>query len=94
MSINPFEVVKAYKLQPIQSVLQVGAGGGQEIMMFLANGGSHAVTAEPLDYPFSVLCANAKNIKNYLPFQSFVGIRDGDEVERFIAGNVGSAAAS
>lgn len=91
MSINPFEVVKAYQLQPIRSVLQVGASGGQEIPMFLANGVSYAAMIEPLDYPFSVLCANAQNIGNYLPIQSLVGAKDGVQVELFVASNDGQS---
>ena len=91
MSINPFEVVKAYKLQPIQSVLQVGASGGQEIPIFLANGVNYAAMIEPLDYPFSVLCANTQTIENYLPIQSLVGARDGEQVELFVASNDGQS---
>lgn len=91
MSINPFEVVKNYSLQPIKSVLQVGASGGQEIAMFLANGVSHAAMIEPLDYPFSVLCANAQSIENYLPIQSLVGAKDGEHVELFVASNDGQS---
>ena len=91
MSINPFEIVKNYSLQPINSVLQVGASGGQEIPMFLANGVSFAAMIEPLDYPFSVLCANAKNIGNYLPIQSLVGAKDGEQVDLFVASNDGQS---
>ena len=91
VSINPFEIAKNYSLSPIQSVLQVGASGGQEISLFVANGVRHAAMVEPLDYPFSVLCANAKNIENYLPIQSLVGARDGEQVELFVASNDGQS---
>jgi FkbM family methyltransferase len=91
VSINPFDIAKNYHLAPITSVLQVGASGGQEIPMFLAHGVSHAAMIEPLDYPFSVLRANCEGIANYLPIQSLVGARDGEQVELFVASNDGQS---
>lgn len=90
-SINPFNEVEMYGLSPIKSVLQVGASGGQEIPMFLANGVTHAAMIEPLDYPFSILCANSRSIDNYLPIQSLVGAKDGESVELFVSSNDGQS---
>ncbi len=88
---NPFQIVEKYKLDPISSVLQVGASGGQEIPLFRSNGVAHAVMIEPLDYPFSVLCANSKGVENFLPVQSAVGATDAEVVTFFVASNDGQS---
>lgn len=91
MNYNPFQIIEKYSLPPIFSVLQVGASGGQEIPLFLSSGVTHAVMIEPLDYPFSVLCANTQGIGNYLPVQSAVGATDGESVTFFVASNDGQS---
>lgn len=88
---NPFELVSQYKLAPIKSVLQIGASGGQEIPMFSTNAVQYAVMVEPLDYPFSILCANCRGYGNFLPVQSAVGATDGEAVTMYIASNDGQS---
>jgi len=88
---NPSQITEKYGLAPIKSVLQVGASGGQEIPIFMSAGVTHAVMIEPLDYPFSVLCANTRGIQNYMPVQSAVGATDGEAVTFFVASNDGQS---
>lgn len=88
---NPFEIVAKYNLQPILSVLQIGASGGQEIPLFKSNGVIHAAMIEPLNYPFEILSANINGYKNYLPIQSAVGAKDGEAVTFYVANNGGQS---
>jgi FkbM family methyltransferase len=88
---NVFQLVSRYKLPPIRNVLQIGASGGQEIPMFAANDVEHAVMIEPLEYPFSILCANCQGRTNYLPVQSAVGASDGEAVTMYVASNDGQS---
>ena len=88
---NPFQIVSRYNLPAITSVLQVGASAGQEIPMFSANGVTHAVMVEALDFPFSVLCSNCSGIANFLPVQSAVGARDGEVVKFYVSNNGGQS---
>ena len=91
---NPFQITKKYSLNPISSVLQIGASGGQEVSLFKSNGVIHAVMIEPLDYPFSILCKNINGLDNYLPVQSAVGAIDGERVDFFVANNDGQSSST
>lgn len=86
---TPFEILSKYNLEQPQSIIQVGASGGQELQQFIDAGIKDALLIEPLNMPFEILSNRVSAFPNYLAFKTLITSRNGKDIDFFVASNGG-----
>ena len=88
---QPLEIIEELRLPKVHGVLQIGANAGQEIPYFLEHGIAYGAFVEPLDEPFSNLCARCAGATGYLPIKALCGSVDMQLVDFHVASNHGGS---